>query len=89
MFNPTDMLPVKEKNFTLQAVYEFGEHYELSVVSGGCINGYEICLFHHGRETPFTGMTEDNPTKDGLDESDVILVMSQLRMITGYRPKQV
>ena len=88
MFNHIDMLPVSEKDFTHQAVYGFGEHYELSVVHGGSIDGYEICLFHNGIETPFIGIT-DKITRDKLDESEVNLIMMKLRMITGHSPIQI
>lgn len=88
MFNHIDMLPVSDKDFTHQAVYGFGEHYELSVVHGGSIEGYEICLFHNGMETPFVGIT-DKITRDRLDESEVKLIMLKLRTITGHRPIQI
>ncbi len=88
MFNHIDMLPVLDKDFTHQAVYSFGEHYELSVVHGELIDGYEICLFHNGMETPFIGITNDI-TRNRLDESEVNLIITKLRIITGHNPIQI
>lgn len=88
MFKKEDMLPVEDKDFTMQAVYKFGDNYELSVVCGGSISQYEICVFHNGWETPFIGIT-DGITKDQLDESEVNMIMLKLQMITGHRPVQV
>ena len=88
-FNKSDLLPVSDKHFTHQAVYEYGDNYELSVVTGGTINGYEICLFHNGLETPMVGITDTSGFKSCLDESSVNLIMLKLTILTGHRPQQI
>ncbi len=88
-FRFSDMLPVEDKHFTLQAVYDYGENYQLSVVFGGEIEGYEICLFHNGLETPMVGITDASGFKSHLDESAVNLIMLKVEILTGHRPQQV
>lgn len=88
-FKFSDMLSAEDKHFTLQAVYDYGEHYQLSVVYGGDVEGYEICLFHNGLETSMVGITDSSGFKSRLDESAVNLIMLKVEILTGHQPKKV
>jgi len=85
-FNPDDLIVVDleaEKDFKKQAVYEYGDKFELSVITDNDIE-YGYCLFFCGHE----GYIDTWPT-DSLSAEDVDSLMGFLINLTGYKPKQI
>jgi len=78
-----------------QVVLQFGDEYELSVVShsgsyGGRDGLYEIAPFKHGSLTEMPGITAEGDTVKGyLTESDVDAIIVKMISITGKEPTQV
>ena len=85
LFNKDDLLVVDkeaEKTFLKQAVYEYGDKFELSVVTNDDTE-YEYCLYFCGHE----GYIESWP-KTGLTANDIDKLMTFLISLTGYKPRQ-
>lgn len=78
-----------------QVVLQFGDEYELSVIShsgsyGGSKGLYEIAPFKHGSQIEMPGITEEDDTVKGyLTESDVDAIIVKMVAVTGKEPTQV
>ena len=80
---------------THQCVLQFGDEYELSIITGkGAYSTenapYEIAVFKHGDITEMPGITDENDCIKGyLTEADVGAIIKKMFLITGKSPVQV
>ena len=78
-----------------QALVNFGNEYQLSVVShessyGGNRGLYEIGVFKNNNMVEMPGITEEGDTVKGfLTESDVDVIIKKMHMATGAEPTQI
>jgi hypothetical protein len=78
-----------------QVVLQFGDEYELSVVShsgsyGGRDGLYEIATYKHGSQTEMPGITAVGDTVKGyLTETDVDAIIVKMISVTGKEPTQI
>ena len=80
-----------------QCVLDYGDNYQLSIISGkGAMGGYrglyEIAIFKDGDFTRLPGIFKDDYDDDVigyLTESDVDAIMKKLYLITAKIPEQV
>ena len=80
----------------IQALFNFGDKYELSIVkntsSYGNANGlYEIAVFQGNEQIELPGVTEEGDTVKGfLTEEDVLGIIKKMQFASGdMSPKQV
>jgi hypothetical protein len=77
-----------------QALVNFGNEYQLSVVShassyGGDRGLYEIGVFKNNNMVEMPGITAEGDTVKGfLSESDVDVIIKKMHMVTGAEPTQ-
>lgn len=86
LFNQDDLIVVDleaGKEFKKQAVYGYGDKFELSVITDDDTE-YGYCLFFCGHE----GYIESWPT-NSLSAEDIDSLMGFLVNLTGHKPKQV
>lgn len=78
-----------------QVVLEFGDEYELSVVShsgsyGGSEGLYEIAVFKYSKQVELPGVTYKGDTVKGfLTEEEVDAIIMKMFVITGKEPIQL
>ena len=78
-----------------QCVLEFGDEYELSIISGKGAYGtedapYEIAVIKHGELEEMPGITDEGDTVKGyLTEADVDTIIKKMYLITGKSPRQI
>lgn len=78
-----------------QVVLQFGDEYELSVIShsgsyGGKKGLYEIATYMRKFQVEMPGITEEGDTVKGyLTESDVDAIIVKMIAVTGKEPTQV
>ena len=85
-----------EKNYMpggFQSLLSFGEHHQLSVISGEGAYGsknapYEIAVFINGEFANLPGIVEDD-VKGYLTESEVDTIIKKLHTITMAVPVQM
>jgi hypothetical protein len=86
LFNPEDLLLVDKeanKHFLKQAVYQYGDNYELSIVSNDDVfYEYEFLLNSIPNKLRYF-------QKSGLKREDVENLMFYVSLITGHSPSQV
>ena len=79
----------------IQAVFKFGDAYELSIVKNDMSYGhrndlYEIAVFKDGEQTIMPGITEDHDTIKGfLTEDNVMGIIKKMHLVTGTDPEVV
>ena len=79
----------------VQAVLQFGEDYELSIVSnefsyGGPKGLYEIMVMHKGEQKELPGITNQGDSVKGyLSEGEVDGILKKMYLITGAKPVQI
>ena len=79
----------------VQAVLQFGDEYELSIVSnavsyGGDRGLYEIMVIHKGEQKELPGITNEGDSVKGfLSVSDVNGIIKKMHTITGKIPVQI
>jgi len=89
-----EMMPTETPN-GVQAILQFGDDYELSIIQsefsyGGSQGLYEIGVFKHGVMTEMPGITNENDTVRGyLTEADVDGIISKMYFVTGAKPEQI
>ena len=78
-----------------QCVLNFGNDYELSIISGKGAHSteaapYEIAVIKHGELQAMPGITdEDDSVKGYLTEADVDAIIKKMYLITGKTPRQI
>jgi len=78
-----------------QCVLQFGDEYELSIISGqGAYSTetapYEIAVIYKGDLTPMPGITDKKKKVKGyLTEADVSAIIKKMYLITGKSPRQI
>ena len=78
-----------------QCVLQFGDEYELSIITGKGAYGtenspYEIAVIKHGNLVEMPGITNvDDTVKGYLTEADVGAIIKKMYLITGKSPVQV
>jgi len=78
-----------------QCVLQFGDEYELSIISGqGAYSTetapYEIAVIYKGDLTPMPGITDKKKKVKGyLTEADVSTIIKKMYLITGKSPRQI
>ena len=78
-----------------QCVLNFGDDYELSIISGKGAYGtedapYEIAVIKHGELEEIPGITDEGDTVKGyLTEADVDTIIKKMYLITGKSPRQI
>ena len=78
-----------------QCVLNFGDEYELSIITGkGAYSTesapYEIAVIKHGDLVHMPGITDEDDTVKGyLTEADVGAIIKKMYLITGKCPVQV
>jgi len=78
-----------------QCVLQFGDEYELSIISGqGAYSTetapYEIAVIYKGDLTPMPGITDKKKKVKGyLTEADVGAIIKKMYLITGKSPRQI
>ena len=88
------MMPTEIPN-GVQAVLQFGDAYELSIVQsdfsyGGTKGLYEIGVFKNGDMTEMPGITEAGDTIKGfLSEDDVNAIIKKMHLVSGADPIQI
>lgn len=85
-FNKNDLITVDSsagKHFAMQAVYSYGEKFELSIITNDNLT-FEYCLFFCGHE----GYIKKWP-KNNLTANDVDNLMCFMVGLTGHKPQQV
>ena len=76
----------------IQAMIQFGDAYELSIVKsdfsyGGAKGLYEIGVFKNGAMTEMPGITAENNTVRGfLNESEVEGIIKKMHLASGADP---
>mgnify|MGYP000530702363 CR=1 FL=1 len=89
-----EMMPTDVPN-GVQAVLQFGEDYELSIVSnefsyGGSKGLYEIMVIKNGKQSELPGVTyQGDSVKGYLSEEDVNGILKKMYLITGKQPTQI
>ena len=89
-----EMMPTETPN-GVQAILQFGDDYELSIIQsefsyGGSQGLYEIGVFKHGVMTEMPGITNENDTVRGyLTEADVDGIINKMFYATGKKPEQI
>ena len=89
-----EMMPTEIPN-GVQAVLQFGDAYELSIVQsdfsyGGTKGLYEIGVFKNGDMTEMPGITEAGDTIKGfLSEDDVNAIIKKMHLVSGADPIQI
>lgn len=86
LFNPNDLITmdVEDGKYTIeQAVYGYGDKFELSVITDKHTE-YCYCLFFCGEP----GFLENWPT-ESLSAEDVDSLMVFLVSLTGHQPEQI
>jgi len=84
-FNPEDLITVDRgagKAFLKQTVYEYGDKFELRVMTTDDIE-YGYCICFYGYEDDLAKWP-----KTGLSTDDVNDLMIFLVELTGHKPKQ-
>ena len=92
-----EMIENAERPGAYQCVLDYGENYQLSVITGdGAYGGksglYEIAVFKDGDFTRLPGIFKDDYDDDVigyLTESDVNAIMFKMFFLTGREPEQV
>ena len=85
-FDPNDLIivdPEAGMHFYKQAVYEYGDNYELSIITNDDIT-YEYELRYNTLPTKLRYFF-----KDGLSCDDVENLMSYVVKLTGHNPIQI
>ena len=78
----------------IQALFNFGDKYELSIVkntsSYGNANGlYEIAVFEGDEQVELPGITEEGDTVKGfLTEQGVVAIIKKMHLATGSVPME-
>ena len=77
-----------------QCVLEFGDHYQLSIITGSGAYGndnapYEIAVIVNGHMTRMPGITGDELVRGYMTELEVDTVIKKLYTLTKKEPKQV
>lgn len=78
-----------------QCVLEFGDHYQLSIITGVGAHGnedapYEIAVIKHGDLVEMPGITAEGDTVRGcLTEADVSAIIKKMHTITTRIPRQI
>lgn len=89
-----EMMPTETPK-GVQAVLQFGDDYELSIVSneysyGGSKGLYEIMVIKNGEQTELPGVTEEGDAIKGfLSEEEVVSILKKMYLITGKKPVQI
>jgi hypothetical protein len=89
-----EMMPT-EMPKGVQAVLQFGEDYELSIVSndvsyGGSKGLYEIMVLKNGQQSELPGVTNQGDSIKGfLSEAEVDGILKKMYLITGKQPVQI
>ena len=89
-----EMMPTDFPN-GVQAVLQFGDDYELSIVSnefsyGGPKGLYEIMVMHKGQQKELPGVTQQGDSVKGyLSEGEVNGILKKMYLITGKQPTQI
>ena len=88
------LLPTDVPN-GVQAILQFGENFELSIVQNESSYGnkqglYEIAVFKNNQMVEMPGITAKGDTVKGfLTEEDVDVIIKKMQTITGSDPKQI
>lgn len=89
-----EMMPTEIPN-GVQAILQFGDNYQLSIVQsdfsyGGKQGKYEIGVFKNGDMTEMPGITEAGDTIKGfLSEDDVNAIIKKMHLVSGADPIQI
>jgi len=89
-----EMMPTESPK-GVQAIIQFGDEYQLSIIQsdfsyGGSKGLYEIGVFKNGEMTQLPGITLPNDTVRGfLTEADVNSVILKMHTLTRADPRQV
>lgn len=89
-----EMMPTESPK-GIQAVLEFGDEYQLSIIQsefsyGGSKGLYEIGVFKNGAMTELPGITHAGDTVKGfLSEAEVDGILKKMYLITGKQPVQI
>ena len=93
-FSDFEMMPTETPK-GVQAVLQFGDDYELSIVSNDCSYGgskglYEIMVIKNGEQAELPGVTQEGDTVKGfLSEGEVDGILKKMYLITGKQPVQI
>ena len=89
-----EMMPTENPN-GVQAVLQFGDAYELSIVQsdfsyGGTKGLYEIGVFKDGVMIEMPGITQEGDSVKGfLTEEDVNSIIKKMHLVSGADPVQI
>jgi hypothetical protein len=92
-----EMIEQADRPGAYQCVLDYGDTYQLSIISGkGAYGGdrglYEIAIFKDGDFTRLPGIFKDDHDDDvigHLTEGDVNAIIFKMFFITGQEPEQV
>jgi hypothetical protein len=91
-----EMIEQADRPGAYQCVLDYGDEYQLSIISGkGTYGGdrglYEIAIFKDGDFAALPGIInlDDDQVRGYLTESEVDAIMFKMFFVTGRKPEQV